>query len=167
MEGSAWTSETLKEYLDRAHMDLRQEINQRFADLDRGVKLAFEAQKLWVDQSFEAADRAILKAEVAAEKRFDSINEFRAVLGDQQKNFMPRSEVFVIEKAGAEKLESLRIQAEITHQSIFEKIETLSVMIKAAQAGKKGLGDGMTLVVAGVGVVISIGTFLMLMWRGK
>lgn len=39
-----------------------------------------------------AADRAVTKAEEAASKRLDSMNEFRASLSDQSKNLMSRVE---------------------------------------------------------------------------
>ena len=46
--------------------------------------------------SLTAADRAVSKAETAAEKRFDSVNEFRGLVGDQQRTLMPRAEAEVI-----------------------------------------------------------------------
>jgi hypothetical protein len=46
-----------------------------------------------------AAKEAVAKAEGAAEKRFDSVNEFRATLKDQQTTLMPRSEADVRMKA--------------------------------------------------------------------
>lgn len=38
----------------------------------------------------EASDRAIIKSEIATEKRFDAVNEFRAQLADQSSTFLPR-----------------------------------------------------------------------------
>src|SRR6478752_7363989 len=76
-----WTVETLKEYLEAliaAH---------GMADRDR-----FDAQEKAVNAALAAAERAVTKAEIAAEKRFDSVNEFRAQLADQARDFMPRKE---------------------------------------------------------------------------
>jgi hypothetical protein len=39
-----------------------------------------------------AADKAVTKAEVATEKRFDSVNEFRNAMKDQQNTFANRTE---------------------------------------------------------------------------
>ena len=39
-----------------------------------------------------AADKAVTKAEVAAEKRFDSVNEFRSAMKDQQGSFADRTQ---------------------------------------------------------------------------
>jgi tetrahydromethanopterin S-methyltransferase subunit G len=47
---------------------------------------------------YKAQQEAISKAEIANEKRFANVNEFRAQLGDQARTFMPRAEVEVILK---------------------------------------------------------------------
>jgi len=39
-----------------------------------------------------ASDKAILKAEAAVERRFESVNEFRQTLSDQTKSFISRVE---------------------------------------------------------------------------
>jgi hypothetical protein len=41
-----------------------------------------------VSIALEAADKAILKAEAATEKRFDGVNEFRAQLAEQARSFV-------------------------------------------------------------------------------
>jgi hypothetical protein len=60
-----WTLDTLKEFLD-----------SRIDGLEKNVTTAMAA-----------ADKAVSKAEVAAEKRFDSVNEFRNAMKDQQADF--------------------------------------------------------------------------------
>jgi small-conductance mechanosensitive channel len=59
----------------------------------------FEAQEKAVAAALAAAKEAVAKAETAAEKRFDSVNEFRASLKDQQTTLIPRVEVDVRFKA--------------------------------------------------------------------
>lgn len=44
------------------------------------------------EQRFTAQQEAILKADLATEKRFESVNEFRSTLKDQQLTFLPRAE---------------------------------------------------------------------------
>jgi hypothetical protein len=46
----------------------------------------------YVDARLEAMQLAIEKQDIASEHRFTSINEFRAVLGDQQRTFINRRE---------------------------------------------------------------------------
>ena len=53
----------------------------------------FDAQEKAVVAALAAAKEAVTKAESAAEKRFDSVNEFRASLKDQQATFITRNEV--------------------------------------------------------------------------
>ncbi len=74
--------------------DLRYQ--QRFVAAELAVKDALVAQKEAVAAALAAADRGVTKAEVAAEKRFESVNEFRNTLKDQQAELMPRAEVNVI-----------------------------------------------------------------------
>ena len=65
-----WTIETLREHVLAL-------LNER----DRQYR-----------QRFIAQERAVSKAETAAEKRFDAVNEFRSTLADQQRTLMPRVE---------------------------------------------------------------------------
>ena len=67
---SGWTVDTLKEY-----------IQQRFTDQDKAVQSALSAAK-----------EAVNKAETAADKRFEAVNEFRQTLSDQTSTFMSRTE---------------------------------------------------------------------------
>jgi hypothetical protein len=56
------------------------------------------------DQRFNQMDRAVTKAEVATEKRFESVNEFRNTLADQQRTFIPRKEAEMLFKNINDKL---------------------------------------------------------------
>lgn len=74
---SEWTIDTLKEHLEALRKDDQQAMAAALA----------------------SADRAVAKADLAMEKRFDGVNEFRAALSDQstaqakaQADFMPRKE---------------------------------------------------------------------------
>ncbi len=51
-----------------------------------------KAAKEGVNAAMASAEKAILKAETATEKRFDSVNEFRQAMRDQQDNFANKSE---------------------------------------------------------------------------
>lgn len=79
------------------------------------TSVAFTSQKTAIDAALAAADRAVQKAETATEKRFESVNEFRSQLGDQQRTFMPRSEVDLIEKRLSEKVDSALKQLNDMH----------------------------------------------------
>lgn len=63
-------------------IDKNQQIcDQRFEALDETTHIAMMA-----------SEKAISKAEVATEKRFEGVNEFRLALSDQTNTFMTRKE---------------------------------------------------------------------------
>jgi hypothetical protein len=57
-----------------------------------GVGEAIQALRRELELALDAAKEAVTKAETANEKRFDSVNEFRASLSDLTSTLMPRSE---------------------------------------------------------------------------
>jgi transketolase len=82
--------------------DLRYQ--QRFSAQTEAVNAAFTAQQTAtgtalaaaekaVAAALSAADRAVSKAEMASEKRFESVNEFRASLNDFTAKLITRQEV--------------------------------------------------------------------------
>ena len=76
-----WTFKTLLAHI-RALM----------SEADRRYEQRFEAQEKAVGAALAAADRAVVKAELAADKRFDGVNEFRQTLSDQNATFITRTE---------------------------------------------------------------------------
>jgi hypothetical protein len=95
-EETDWTVDTLKEY-----------IMQRMADNQRVVDATFVAQEKAVAAALAATKEAVIKAETATEKRFESVNEFRAQLADQTSTLMPRQEYTVQHRALEDKLTDL------------------------------------------------------------
>lgn len=78
---TGWTLETLKEHIQVLMTEADRRNQQRFEGQEKAVSAALQAQK-----------EAVTKAETAAEKRFESVNEFRQQLSDQAASFMPRRE---------------------------------------------------------------------------
>jgi len=93
---SGWTVDTLKEY-----------VAQRFEDNQKAIDAALVSQEKAVAAALAATKEAINKAEVSTEKRFESVNEFRAQLADQSSTLMPRQEYTVQHKALEGKLSDL------------------------------------------------------------
>lgn len=110
------------------------------------VDVRFEAQEKAVAAALASADRAVAKAESATEKRFESVNEFRAALSDSSRLLMPRSE------------------AEISNKVLSEKIEVLTARLNAKDEQGRGMGQGWIILVA---VVSMIGTIAMLVFRAR
>lgn len=91
-----WTTGTLKVYHDEKIAFLKQHTDQRFSDQDKAVQAALLAAK-----------EAVLKAEAASDKRFESVNEFRKTLSDQTSSFLTRPEYDANHKALEDKIELL------------------------------------------------------------
>ncbi len=98
---------TDRDYLLSLLAERDRQYSQRFDYQERAVVNALTAAKEAVSAALQSAKEAVTKAEVASEKRFESINEFRAQLKDQQQTFMPRSEVTIAIKQLADQLASI------------------------------------------------------------
>lgn len=71
---------------------LKEMLNERYATQTKALDAAFKAAEQAVAVALANAEKATVKAEMAADKRFESVNEFRAVLTDQTRTFIARSE---------------------------------------------------------------------------
>jgi hypothetical protein len=76
-------------------------------EADKRYNQRFDAQEKAVAAALAAAKEAVVKAEAASEKRFDSVNEFRATLKDQQTLLIPRTEVDAKLKALSDRLDDV------------------------------------------------------------
>lgn len=112
-----WTYESLLRYVTSEIHSLQRlmeasdrRYEQRFKDSQTAVDAALNAARTAVDAALSAAKEAVHKAEMASEKRFEGVNEFRATLADQQRTLMPRTEaeirMIAIEKQIADLKES-------------------------------------------------------------
>jgi len=85
-------------------------INER----DQRYSQRFDSQERAVAAALAAAKEAVLKAEAASEKRFESVNEFRSTLKDQQTTLLTRNEAGLRFKGIEDRIttiEQSRIQA--------------------------------------------------------
>ena len=111
---SEWTFNTLYDHLT-ALIAANEENSKERADKLLAIICAndkrSEERDVNIQTSMEvimaSSEKAIAKAETASEKRFDSVNEFRATLADQQRTLMPRTEVEIIFKGLDERINSL------------------------------------------------------------
>lgn len=110
-------------YIIDKYMD-RREIDQRFLMVDDKVKTAFEANSKLTDSRFNAAQEAIHKAEVATEKRFEGVNEFRKTLSDQTVTF-----------ATKEAMESWSRESRIAQDTLAKEIQ------KSTDVGSQSLAE--------------------------
>jgi hypothetical protein len=130
---SKWTLDTLKAYLE-----------SRIHALETSMTVALRS-----------AEQAVLKAESSAEKRFESVNEFRNTLSDQQRNLMPRSEVGVVAGALTDKIQALE-------QSLSNKIGALEKQVDAIHVERMGVRGGWGYAVGVVGLLLALGSLVMI-----
>lgn len=137
----SWTVETLRELLEEKTSALEKAIAVQKIHADQLIS----AQKEAIAAAMAAADRAVTKAETAAEKRFESVNEFRAAMGDRERAFMPRSEL------------------EVLIGGLHNRVNELTARIDRSDGRKTGFGDGWGWAVGAVGLVVGLVMALMKM----
>lgn len=131
-----------KDYVDLIFANLEKRFTERQTTLDVHYDSRFDSLKEASSSALNAASLAVAKAEMAAEKRFESVNEFRSTLADQQRNLMPRSEVDVMFK------------------SMVEKITTLEKQIDRLLAERQGIKGGWGYAVGMIGVILTLGSLI-------
>jgi hypothetical protein len=142
-----WTITTVLTYLSDIIGSNDRRYDQRFNDMHAINNQRFEAQEKAVMAAMQAASTAVSKAEVAAEKRLDAVNEFRGTLADQQRNLMPRSEVLV------------------TIQAMADRMTTLEKQLDTLQGERRGISGGWGYAVGVVGFVLTLLSLGLLAFR--
>jgi hypothetical protein len=117
---------------------------ERFNASQKALELGLAGTKSEISLALAAADRAVQKAEMATEKRFESVNEFRGTLDNQQRTLIPRSEVDVLGKG------------------LEEKIAQLTKQYDGLQAERQGIKGGWGYAAGAVGLILSVGSLIMI-----
>lgn len=99
-----WTTETLLAHVTALLAAERSRSEAIVEANDRRYEQRFQDTKTAVDAALSAAKEAVIKAEEAANKRFEGVNEFRGTLADQQRTLMPRAESEALHRATNERL---------------------------------------------------------------
>ena len=127
---------------------------ERFSASQKALELGLAGQKSEISAALAAADRAVLKAETATEKRFESVNEFRGTLDQQQRTLIPRSEVDVLMRGVEEK---------ITANT--KALDEIKATIAAMQSERAGIRGGYGYAVGIVGFVLTVVSLGLLLYR--
>jgi hypothetical protein len=133
----------LRAHLDAvilAHNELHHARDKHVDDMFKGARDAVAA-------ALASADRAVTKAELASEKRFEGVNEFRASLADQGRLQMPRSE------------------AEQRINALDEKIIDLLKRQAALEDRGRGKGEGWSQLVSIVALMASLVSIAVILIR--
>jgi len=140
------------------------------ARIDDLQTLIDERDRLYRER-VEYSEKSTLKSDLATDKRFESVNEFRATLSDQAQSFITRTEYAIQHKSAEEKIDSIKEQLPsfvkinehaVIHKSMEDKIDlavkTLTDKIdlnnknqietiadlKNAQSTSKGIKEGVS-----------------------
>lgn len=136
-----------KEYLESQIAGLRDTLSQQIIAQKEAISAALIAAKDALTAALSSAEKAIAKAEESTEKRFQSVNEFRAQLGDQQKTFVVKSEVDYRFEAVAVKLDEVAVWRRTVDASL------------TAASSKSGT------IYAGLALAIAVGTLIIALFN--
>ena len=114
-------------------------IEEKFNDRRTAVEAAFVAERDARHAALMAAKDALAKAELATEKRFESVNEFRATLSDQARELMPRNE------------------AQTLINALSTKLNDLNDRLNRREGTGSGMEKSWAALIAVVGIVIALG----------
>lgn len=152
---SEWSTGTLKIYHDdkitATQAIAAAEIRRIDADIKQLNILLDErsiTQEKAVAAALSATREAISKSETATEKRFESVNEFRQTLSDQNAGFLSRTEY------------------EANHKALVSMVVALTDRFNISTGQKEGSDITMGKIYAAVGVVGAILGILVLLSNG-
>lgn len=151
---SDWTIGTLKEYIERRLTDQDKAADAALIATQKATEAALiAAQKATesalvstqkaTESALLASKEAVVKAETATDKRFDSVNEFRAQLADQTATFIARPEY----SAG--------------HKSLEDKVTTLTDRVNIHDGITKGSGISKEEMYKAVGISMTVLGFIL------
>lgn len=140
VSSTAETARLRSETLEMRAESIQLQIDQRFA--------ASEAK---VTTALTAADLATTKAETAAEKRFDSVNEFRKTLADQTNSFVTSDKYDGL----AEQVSRLQSRMDTSGGSTHGAADA----VKAAQAANSQRILVLGLVISIVVIIVNVALF--------
>jgi hypothetical protein len=162
--GSGWTLngavtfllakiDGVKEHLTDIANEREARTAERFSSSEEAVKAALVATKEQAAAALASAEKAILKAEAAQEKRQDAGNEIRAAMIDQQRNLAGKAETEVrfvaLETRLQERTEALTIGLQEVKRDL------------AASGGRtQGIGQLAGWIAAALVLIISVAGFV-------
>jgi len=149
-----WTLDTLETYLTNKIAGIETRLTDKIDSSSNFTVTNLQQIKERTDMALTAADKAVTKAEIATEKRFDAVNEFRGAMDDQAKTMIPRAEYAISQNAMAERI-----------AMISRDLNTLSSRLTGKSEGISMVGA----IVLGVAIVITTvigGGVLLIALRG-
>jgi hypothetical protein len=133
-EPSGWSPDLLRVHYDAILRDRDLRYDQRFVAQQEGIRTALLA-----------AEKAVTKAETATERRFDSVNEFRAQLTEQAATF-----------ARVDYLAQALAARDALIGALTERVRELELARSSGAGGQAKVGDqrAMTATLVGVATLV-------------
>jgi hypothetical protein len=142
---SSATDVSLREYVETLIRGVEERAQARNSALEEKVQAAFESSQT-----------AISKADVATEKRFEGVNEFRAALSDQASHFVTREALAAL----ADKLESQLVQYRRDIEQITKRLDLREGQTQGTRLTTGILVTVTTVAVGVLGLVVVIANYL-------
>lgn len=137
-----------KESVHAAFTAAEKALDEKSNMLNKEFREHLEHAREQTRASFESSEKAIAKSEAANEKRFESMNQFRAQLADQAASFIPRREAEQGLARNTEKIEAVaaistthttRVEVEAKYSQLAGKI----VAVEDGLATKTDRAEGL------------------------
>jgi hypothetical protein len=104
---------------------LRELVDER----DHRYEDRFRATDEKTSLALTSSEKAVSKAEIATEKRFDSVNEFRGQLKDQTATLLPRVEADAKFKNLEDKIEANKAGSVVASRWTMDKVVIIAVAV--------------------------------------
>lgn len=123
----AWKA--AQDALEQRASTLDREFHEHLEQVRHENALAFLNSDKAVEAALASQKEAVNKAETAAERRFESVNEFRQQLGDQAGTFYTRVEAAVVNDRNAERINDLRDRLNLAEGSKTGSTATMASIV--------------------------------------
>jgi hypothetical protein len=171
--GGSTDVKTLERLVMQMFADRDKLADERLAQQRDALKVAIDAQDKLTQAALNAADRAVVKAETATEKRFEAVNEFRQTLSDQASLYVTRKEIEQAIKTITDKVEhntaaiatmmsreevdarlsAQSMQTQILKQGNADKIADLTAHVNRTEGKGSGMDKMWAIVVGIIGLI--------------
>jgi len=136
-------------------------LDERYATQTKALDAAFKAAEQAVAVALANAEKATAKAELAAERRFESVNEFRKALTDQTATFIPRGEYDAANAAVADRVNANADRVAALELRLTSRLDR-GEGSEAGAAGQRGEQRlNLSQVIAGIATIVAVVTLVL------
>lgn len=130
------------------HEHIRSVRDETTASLSAADKAIIKSE-LAVEKRFEAVDLALSKTETAIERRFETVDLLRSQVAEQARTFLPRSE-------GEQRIAALAEKVDDLNSQLSGAMSRVNSRLDLAAGRSTGIGAGWGYLVGAVGLVAAV-----------